>query len=190
MNDDTTRGPQGESSSWGKAWGSEGMEDLHEEPTPTGGRDPKSPTLAGLLALFPGIGHLYLGAVQRGLVFTGMFMAIVFALNSYEFRPLQPLLGLGLPFLVVYNIVDAVRGARAINRAATSGRPAPEFGVPWVSRNGEAGGRTAGWVLIGLGVLLLGVTRFDLDLRWLVEWWPVILIVLGWRMLSRERRQD
>ena len=38
-------------------------------PPATGYIDRKSAALAGLLSMFPGLGHLYLGLYQRGLAF-------------------------------------------------------------------------------------------------------------------------
>ena len=186
MNDDPRHDPQaGERPHWGtggtEAGGAAGA-------TGAPPAEEKSAVLAGLLGFLPGVGHLYLGAVRRGAVFAGAFLVLIFSLNTYEFRPVYPLLSLGVTFLVVYSLVDAARGARAINRARRLGRPAPRFGVPWVDDSGDGDGRLSGWILIGIGVLLLGVTRFDLNLRWIVEWWPAILIVLGARMIGRSRQ--
>lgn len=143
----------------------------------------KSPVLAGLMAFLPGAGHIYLGATNRGLFFLGAFIALIFAMNSYGLRDLHPLFGILMPFLLIYNVVDAVRGARAINRARAIGAPRPTFAVPFLGE--EEGGRIPGWAFIVAGVFLLGVTRFDWDLDWLIDWWPVALILIGVRMITR-----
>lgn len=176
-------------SKWGRSWEDDaGFSSAAppESDAPPVGRE-KSPFLAGIMGILPGAGHLYLGATNRGLFFFGSFLAIIFALNSWALGALHPLLGLLMPFLIIYNIVDAARVARAINRAVALGQPTPRFGVPWISARDGADARISGYVLIGIGVLLLGVTRFDWDLDWLIDWWPVALIVIGARMLSRSR---
>jgi len=183
VNDEPRNDPNAGHSRWDNWSESDSGHDTAAPPA-----EEKSAVLAALLGFLPGVGHLYVGAIRRGLVFAGAFVVLLFSLNTYEFRPLYPLFSLALPFLVVYSVVDAGRAARAINHARRLGRPAPRFGVPWVDDRGTGDGRMSGWILIGIGVLLLGVTRFDMDLRWIVEWWPAILIVLGARMIGRSRQ--
>jgi TM2 domain-containing membrane protein YozV len=184
VNDDPRHDPNvGERPHWGGGGTGTGSDAAGAPPS-----EEKSAVLAAVLGFLPGVGHLYLGAVRRGAAFAGAFLLLIFSLNTYAFRPVFPLLSLGITFLVVYSVVDAARGARAINTARRLGRPAPRFGVPWVDDGSTGDGRLSGWVLIAVGVLLLGVTRFDLNLRWIVEWWPAILIVLGARMIGRNRQ--
>jgi len=149
----------------------------------------KSAVLAGLMAFLPGAGHLYVGALQRGLFFLGAFIALIFAMNSYELRELHPLFGVTMPFLLVYNVVDAVRSARAVNRAIALGQPAPEFDVPFFGKESGRSPRFSGYILLTIGIFLLGVTRFEWDLDWLIDWWPVALIVVGVRMITRHNHK-
>ena len=187
--DDPNVGSQQSRAGGGRSWETGSAEGFSSAEPPESDApravEEKSPLLAGLMAFVPGVGHFYLGATNRGLFFLGSFLALVFATNSWELQPLRPLFGLLIPFLLVYNVVDAVRGARAINRAAVTGGPAPTMGVPWVSDREGEDARLPGWVLIAVGVLLLGVTRFDWELDWLIDWWPVALIVIGVRMIRK-----
>lgn len=177
----------------GRSWGTGGAEGFSDAAPPESDAkvnemaEEKSPVLAGLMAFLPGAGHIYVGALNRGLFFLGSFIALIFALNSYGLRELHPLFGVTMPFLLVFNVVDAVRSARAVNRAAAMGEPAPVFPVPFLSREEDENPRVPGWAFIAAGVFLLGVTRFDWDLDWLIDWWPVALIVIGVRMITRAR---
>jgi hypothetical protein len=94
-------------------------------------------------------------------------------------------LGFGIGFFYIYQIIDAVRTARAIQL----GEPAPDpfgldsmFGSGPSSSSAVPGTRSetqipiAAVVLIGLGVLFLINTAFDFSLH---RYWPLILIVLG-----------
>jgi hypothetical protein len=93
------------------------------------------------------------------------------------------ILGFGIAFFYVYQIIDAVRTARAIQLR----EPLPDpFGLASMfgsgggasSEKGESTTRVpvAAAVLIGLGLLFLFNTAFDFSLH---RYWPLILIVLG-----------
>jgi len=93
--------------------------------------------------------------------------------------------GFGIAFFVVYQIVDAVRTAKAIQ----AGQPAPDpLGLGQTFSMGERfdAGKvpTGAVVLIGLGVLFLlhtmGVMEFGFE-----RFWPLILILLGGWMVFR-----
>jgi cell wall-active antibiotic response 4TMS protein YvqF/B-box zinc finger protein len=152
-----------------------------------------SPGLAGVLAgFFPfGVAPVYLGQYAKGLAHMVIFAGLIWALStSGDSESLGPLFGIMLGFFYLYQIIDAVRSARAIQL----GLPAPDpFGL----------GKTFGGeervnisqvpigavVLIGLGVLFLlhnmGFFRF----WWVGRMWPVILIVIGvWIFMRRTGR--
>jgi hypothetical protein len=97
--------------------------------------------------------------------------------------------GLGIAFFYVYQIIDAVRTAHALQ----AGLPAPDpyglaqtFSMGSSSERGES--RTipaVAIILIGLGVLFLlhtmNIFEFGLD-----RFWPLILIFFGGWMLARQ----
>jgi hypothetical protein len=153
-----------------------------------------SPGLAGVLGAIPfGVGAIYNGQYTKGLVHLGIFVALVVALSSNVADYWYIILGIGMGFFVVYQILDAVHTARAIQ----SGRPAPDpFGLTTAFSPGDAqlnpgqprdfakSVPTGAVVLIALGVLFLLHN---------LGWWflradilgPLVLIALGVWLLAR-----
>ena len=153
-----------------------------------------SPGLAGFLGAIPfGVGAIYNGQYTKGLVHLGIFVALVVALSSNLPVYGYIILGIGMGFFVVYQILDAVHTARAIQ----SGRPAPDpFGFttafspgdpqpsPGQPRDFAKNVPTGAVVLIGLGVLFLLHN---------LGWWflradvlgPLVMIALGVWLLAR-----
>src|SRR5208282_1584321 len=81
-----------------------------------------NPTVAGILGAIPfGIGAVYNGQYAKGLVHLGIFALLVAGCNAGG-DLLPTICGLGISFFIVYQIVDAVRSARAIQ----AGLPAPD----------------------------------------------------------------
>jgi hypothetical protein len=140
----------------------------------------KSPGLAGVLSMFPGLGHLYLGLYQRAFAFAGVFCLLIF-FNSHG--RMAPLSGPATFFVWFFAIIDAVRQAKAINSGLidTGGLAASERVA--LSRPRESmAGLTWGVILVGLGALWLLDRYVDLDAFWAaVEDWvaPVAFILLG-----------
>ena len=142
------------------------------------------PTIAGILGAIPfGIGAVYNGQYAKGLAHLFIFAMLVYGADhsgNWDF-----VFGFGIAFFVVYQIVDAVRTARAIQ----AGQPAPDpLGLGQTFSMGEKfdAGKvpTGAVILIGLGVLFLlhtmGVMEFGFE-----RFWPLILIFLGGWMLFR-----
>jgi hypothetical protein len=145
----------------------------------------KSPGLAGVLsALFPGLGHLYLGLYQRAFKVAGAFVLCIWAVSSHFMSGhMAPLFGLGIAFIWFFGIIDAVRQARAINSGyvGTGGFAPSESAVVHPLRESMAG-LTWGVILVGIGALWLLDRYVDLDAFWAaVEDWlaPAAFIVLG-----------
>jgi hypothetical protein len=151
-----------------------------------------NPALAGILAgFFPfGVGAVYTSQYAKGLAHLLIFVGIIFGL-SHGGGGLGPILGIAMGFFYVYQIIDAVRSAKAIQM----GQPPPDpFGLArtFGSSTGTAGVAATGSgerseesktpiaaiILIGLGVLFLinttGILDLDID-----RIWPVALILLG-----------
>jgi hypothetical protein len=140
----------------------------------------KSPGLAGVLSMFPGLGHVYLGLYQRAFAFAGVFCLLIF-FNSHG--RMSPLSGPATAFVWFFAIIDAVRQAKAINAGyvATGGfAPSESTVLPRVRES--MAGLTWGVILVGLGTLWLLDRYVDLDAFWAaVEDWlvPVAFILLG-----------
>ena len=158
-------------------------------PLPSSG---PNPTVAGLLAgFFPfGVGAVYCSQYAKGLAHLLIFALLIFGTDhagKWDF-----LFGLGIAFFIVYQIIDAVRTAKALQ----AGQPAPDpMGLGQTFSMGEkfdSGKVPVGAVgLIGLGVLFLldtmGIMEYGFE-----RFWPLILIFLGgwmfYRNYERSRR--
>jgi hypothetical protein len=151
----------------------------------------KSPGLACLLALMPGVGQIYVGYYKLGFIHNIIFGSTIAFLTSVRGpSPLLPVMGIFLAFFSVYNIVDAGRRATLYNLAldGMEGIELPDMNTAMPSFGGSLGG---GMALIILGVILLANTRFGMTLDWVEEWWPLAPILFGVYLLAKalqERR--
>ena len=149
-------------------------------PAPVVVLEKKSPGLAGVLSMFPGLGHLYLGLYQRAFAFAGVFCLLIF-FNSHG--RMSSLSGPATAFVWFFAIIDAVRQAKAINSGLIdTGGLAPSERVALSRPRESMAGLTWGVILVGLGALWLLDRYVDLDAFWAaVEDWlaPVAFILLG-----------
>ena len=140
-----------------------------------------NPAVAGILAgFFPiGVGAVYTGQYAKGLSHLVIMVLLLLGVSSNLPWFVIMMLGIAIGFFYVYQIIDAVRTARAIQL----GEPAPDpFGLAQAFGAGERSEGTkvpvGAAVLIGLGVLFLlhtaGLFEFGLD-----RFWPLILVFLG-----------
>ena len=146
---------------------------------------PKNPGAAGALGIIPGMGHLYLGLYQRAAILFGIWVLFI-SLAGHSHGPFP---GIAIPFWMVFSIIDASRQAKAIN---ATGRPeANVLGSDEPVR--VSGSLTAGVLLILIGGFLL-LDRFaTIDLSFLNDWWPVLLVAFGaWQVFRhfQGRRPD
>jgi Domain of unknown function (DUF5668) len=162
-----------------------------------------NPALAGILGAIPfGVGAVYNGQYAKGLAHLTIFALLVLGENVIQSEGIQAVLGVGMAFFVIYQIIDAVRTARAIQM----GQPPPDpFGLaqafggaepippgqsipPAQAAEATLPSRipTAAVVLIGLGVLFLLQTAGVFEFGW-DRVWPFFLIGLGiWMFAVRE----
>lgn len=145
----------------------------------------KSPGLSGVLsAIFPGLGHLYLGLYQRAFKIAAAFVVAIW-LTSIRFMGghLTPLLGMGIAFVWFFGIIDAVRQSKAINSGLVDAGALAASERAALRRAPESmAGLTWGVILVGIGTLWLLDRYVDLDAFWAaVEDWlaPVAFIALG-----------
>ncbi|MBN2207256.1 MAG: hypothetical protein JW742_07615 [Candidatus Aminicenantes bacterium] len=143
---------------------------------------PKSPAAAGILSgLFPGTGFLYLGQYLKGLVYILIFAGLVSMQDSGR---MQPFLGLCLAGFYIFQIIDAVQCANAQNRRLAAG-PGGDLPAPTEALNGDlkTGSIFWGLFLMGLGVLFL-LANFDvIDYGSIWKYWPVLIIVIGVKLV-------
>jgi Domain of unknown function (DUF5668) len=137
-----------------------------------------SPGVAFVLGLIPGVGAIYNGQYAKGLVhvfIVGMLFTLV---SSNDIGGYEPLFGVLIPAFFGYMAFEAYHTAK-LRRL---GQPVDEFSslVP-----GHGGSRfpAAPILLIALGVVFLLNNLELVELRRLLRYWPVMLIVLGVYML-------
>ena len=100
-------------------------------PPPPGSGSGPNPTVAGILAgFFPfGVGPVYTGQYAKGLAHLAVFVLLIAGANASDSghsTALGIICGFGIAFFYVYQIIDSVRSARAIQMA----QPLPDpFGL-------------------------------------------------------------
>ncbi len=144
-----------------------------------------NPALAGILAgFFPfGVGAVYTGQYAKGLAHL-LVVGILFAAANTSSDGMQAVSILGLIFFWVYQIIDSVRSAHALQAGQT---PPDPFNLSQTFTAGEkidSKRIPAGAViLIVVGVFFLlhtlGVGDFG------GRFWPILLIVLGGWLFAR-----
>ena len=146
-----------------------------------------NPSLAGMLAgIFPiGVGAVYTGQYTKGLVHLVIMVLLILGVSANFPWYIIMVLGISMGFFYVYQIIDAVRSARAIQL----GEPAPDpFGLAQTFGTGERFEGTkvpaGAAVLIGLGVLFLLHTAglFEIGMGLFIS---LILIFLGVWLFAR-----
>ena len=155
-------------------------------PPPPGSSSGPNPTVAGILAgFFPfGVGAVYTGQYAKGLAHLAIFGLLVAGCSVSNSQVLPAICGIGIAFFYVYQIIDAVRSARAIQ----AGQPAPD---PYGLAATFGGGAKMDTTKIPIGAILLILIgalfqlhtmglEFGLD-----RFWPLILIVVGGWMFAR-----
>jgi len=154
--------------------------------------DRKSPVAAILLSLLmPGLGQVYVGFYQHGIAIGVAFISIVGLLaGGHHYGGATTVLGLGLAFLILYNVVDAGRRATLYNEVLESGEAVDD--PTELLERARGGSMAGGAALAALGLLILLNIRFDYSLDWLLDWWPLGLIALGgyifWNGYTRRTR--
>jgi hypothetical protein len=145
-----------------------------------------NPAVAGILAgFFPfGVGAVYCSQYGKGLAHLLIFIMLIFGVN-HAGESWGWLFGLGIAFFYVYQIIDAVKTAHAMQ----AGQPVPDpMGLSQTFSMGEKfeGSKlpVGAVVLIGLGILFLlhtmGIFEYGFE-----RYWPLILIFLGGWMFYR-----
>lgn len=127
-------------------------------------RHEKSGFLSGFISLmFPGLGHLYLGANQRAFKFGGIAIGLIVVLSMEPGR-MSVLFGVSLFFLWAFAFFDAIRICHQINDGTYGGNEPvlPETGMRAL-RKSSSGTLTLGVILFGVGCLCIADSYLDLD---------------------------
>jgi hypothetical protein len=138
-----------------------------------------SPGLACLLGFIPGVGAIYNGQYAKGLVHAIVFGLLVSITSSGSAGDLEPLFGILIGVWVMYMALEAYHTARK----RRAGEPVDEFSSILDVHGRRTGFPVGAVTLIALGVLLLLSTMDVIQLRYLLRYWPVLLILMGAYML-------
>lgn len=140
-----------------------------------------NPAVAGILAgFFPfGVGAVYCSQYAKGLAHLIVMVLLIVGVSSEVPWYMHTILGIGIGFFYVYQIIDAVRTAKALQL----GEPVPDpFGLAATFGAGEKFEGTkvpaGAAILIGLGILFLLHTAglFEVGMGVLIS---LALILLG-----------
>ena len=129
-----------------------------------------SPTVAFILGFFPGLGAIYNGQYNKGLIHIAIFASIIVALSTDIGEGLGAMLGIFLAGFVFYCAFEALRTAQAKIQGTTPSDPLESW-----SKERPVGPI----ILIGLGALLLLNNFHFFDFIRIGQFWPLILIGTG-----------
>lgn len=156
-----------------------------------GAAPPKTPGLAAMLSVVPGLGNVYNGLYTRGvaffLIYAGLFAMAVGTERDSDLAFLVP----SMVFFWFFNIFDAYRQANLINYGYLR---EPGLSLARPEEQSTGGVLVPGILLVVLG--FYGVLRryFDIDLEWLLDLWPFGLMAFGgfliWQAVGRRRGDD
>lgn len=144
----------------------------------------KRPLFAGVLSGFPGMGNVYNGLYVRGLI---QFL-IVAGLMGLVDHAGNAFFVMSMIFFWAFSVLDSYRQAMLINYGY-----AQDLGLldqPQRPKAGQ-GGLIAGIILTLLGIVATLEQYVDIDLRWLYDLWPVLLIGVGiWLIVAAVRERN
>ncbi|HJO03998.1 MAG TPA: hypothetical protein QGG47_08485 [Acidobacteriota bacterium] len=142
----------------------------------------KSPRLAAILSVAPGLGQVYVGYYTRGFLLGGVFLMLLMVANNAPYS-LEPIPGMATFFFWLFNVIDAGRLAALYNHAASGTEliQMPEnFQMP-----STGGSIVGGAILVLFGVVALSNTLLGLSLDWIESWWPVFPLAVGAYLLAK-----
>ena len=189
---------------------------MNTDPSAQRGIPGKSPFLAAVLSLIPGVGHLYLGLATKGLtlltITLGGFVLMVVAPMVASMGPrTEAMVSVVVYFLLIapvclfYSIFDAYHAAKGspVDGISLGSRPAPapaRAGDSPANQNDPAyleyrcslhnqSALTWGVILTLTGILSLGWTVGGYRMTYLPRLWPLVLVALGLVILAGNLRR-
>jgi hypothetical protein len=142
----------------------------------------KSPWLAAILSLFPGIGQVYVGYYAVGFIYALVMIGCIMILSSSEADSTGPMVGTFLAFFWIFNMFDAARRASMYNRGL-AGEDAPKMPTdsPLIG----------GILLAILGIVMTLQITLGVDMDFITKVWPLAILVMGiyfiWKYLRMRR---
>ena len=144
-------------------------------------KPPKSPVAAAILsAIFPGLGALYNGLITKGVLYIVIFAGLISIQDSAGGQPFKALILAGF---YLFQIIEAINNAKAINLAAAGLKPEGPVKAEFLPEILPSGSIFWGAVLMVIGVLSI-LANFDV-VRWETLWdfWPAAVIVIGLKLV-------
>ncbi len=145
-------------------------------PLPSSPSPKRSPGLALVLSFFPGLGHLYLGLYQRGIGIFLAFAASIWLADHADF-------GIFVAFVWFFAVIDGYRQAVLLNQCCDSVPVEP------IKPSRQGSNLALGVFLVVAGAVLLYNQFYPLELEFLVDWWPLALILFGAYLLAQHFRE-
>ena len=139
----------------------------------------RSPAAAFWLSLLPGAGHVYIGQPTKGLVLIVSVASVIYLASEGA----GAFVGIIIPFLWIFSMIDAHRSAVELNHLIDTGQP-----LALGRDQGFAISSWWGWVLIVIGVVFTVDNYGWFDIDWIFKLWPVVLIALGVYLLKKPAR--
>ncbi len=141
----------------------------------------KSPAVAAILSvIFPGAGALYNGLIAKGVLYILVFAGLISIQDGPGGQPFKALILAGF---YIFQIIESVNNAKALNLAAAGQKPAEAAKVDFMPQVVPSGSVFWGAVLIAIGVLAI-LANFDV-ITWEALWdfWPLAIIVIGLKLV-------
>ncbi|MEW5806345.1 MAG: DUF5668 domain-containing protein [Acidobacteriota bacterium] len=141
------------------------------QPTTKPQQPGKSPAIATLLSLIPGLGFIYLGLYMKGMaIFAAWVGFLVLFENGNDIGPL-----IGIAFWA-FQLVYTNQEAKRLNRSmmGEQGKRAEKEEIQ--------GSLAWGIIIVIIGFLFL-IHNFGFNLSWLVKFWPLLVIGIGIQMI-------
>ena len=163
------------------------QEPAQAAPAPNGASETlrRSPFLASVLSLMPGLGQVYLGYYQLGFINAIVIATLLTLLATGDLGPLIPLASVFMAFYWLYNVVDAGRRAIMVNEAL-AGRGTMELPKDYAAP-GLRGSVLGGGVLVVIGLVLFSRTMFGVSLEWTEDWWPIVIVLFGGYLIYKAK---
>ena len=157
------------------------LAELVARPQPVAVPGAGNPGVAAILGIIPGLGAVYNGEYMKAVIHLLIFGGTIAILSSGQASPFEPLFGIFLAAFIIYMPIEAYRTAQAKARGQAPSTPLGDFGSQQP---------IGAIVLIALGSLFLLSNLGLLPLRQILQFWPVILIVLGVMMLRKRMQRE
>jgi hypothetical protein len=148
----------------------------------------KSPALATVLSMMPGLGQVYVGYYVQGFINIVSAAGMIAILASSMGSGVKTFVGVFIAFFWIFQMIDANRRAHHYNRVkeGLTGEDVPEgFGMPSAS-----GSIFGGAILILVGILFILDLNFSISMEWIETWWPVALVLAGVYLVYKARKNS